>query len=400
MNIVLLTHPVFANYQSIQRYTQMLATGMRKRGHIVEIWSPKAIFYSSFFPGFISKWLGYIDQYIIFPFVIRKRAKTCAANTIFVFTDHALGPWVPLLKNKKHIIHCHDFLAQRSALGEIKYNKTKWTGRKYQAFIRNGYSVGKYFISVSLKTKQDLHQFLSYKPETSEVVYNALNPVFTYCDPAKARILTGNKAGKDLSAGYLLHVGGNQWYKNRLGVIEIYDALRSASDLKLPLLLIGEPLSLNIQKRYQQSPFKSDIHVLCGWDDEYVHLAYSGASVFLFPSLAEGFGWPIAEAMASGCPVITTLDAPMTEVGGNTAFYIPVRPYNDASSKGWANKAAGLIKKILDYSPIERLKVIEAGILNAKRFQEETVLNKIEEIYLSVAVQNKIRKPSPFLAPS
>lgn len=154
MNIVLLTHPCFGNHRSMARYTRMLESGMKERGHRVEIWSPKAIFFSSLFPSFISKWLGYIDQYVIFPFIIKHRSKLWPPDTIFVFTDHALGIWIPLLKNRNHIVHCHDFLAQRSSLDEIEYNRLSWTGRKYQSYIRNGYCQAKHFISVSQKNKK------------------------------------------------------------------------------------------------------------------------------------------------------------------------------------------------------------------------------------------------------
>jgi glycosyltransferase involved in cell wall biosynthesis len=81
-----------------------------------------------------------------------------------------------------------------------------------------------------------------------------------------------------------------------------------------------------LTKSLESSPYKADIHWLSGIDDEHVAHAYSGAAVFLFPSLGEGFGWPIAEAMASGCPVVTTDEAPMTEVAGEAGFLIPRRP--------------------------------------------------------------------------
>jgi glycosyltransferase involved in cell wall biosynthesis len=74
----------------------------------------------------------------------------------------------------------------------------------------------------------------------------------------------------------------------------------------IPLLLIGESPDMKLLEAYSKSPFKSDIHILTGIEDKWVQRAYAGAIVFLFPSYAEGFGWPIAEAMASGCPVITT----------------------------------------------------------------------------------------------
>ena len=54
---------------------------------------------------------------------------------------------------------------------------------------------------------------------------------------------------------YILHVGGNQFYKNRMGVIEIYDQWRKISEKKIPLLLIGEAPELSLKSRYQESPY-------------------------------------------------------------------------------------------------------------------------------------------------
>src|SRR6188508_949356 len=110
------------------RYATMLAKGMNDRGHEVEIWAPKRFFHKLSVHNKLKKWLGYLDQYVLFPFNIRSKIYSAPQSTLFVFTDQALGPWVPLVSNRHHVIHCHDFLAQRSAFGEIPENKVGWTG--------------------------------------------------------------------------------------------------------------------------------------------------------------------------------------------------------------------------------------------------------------------------------
>jgi hypothetical protein len=122
-----------------------------------------------------------------------------------------------MVVKRPHVIHCHDFSAQQSALGYIPENKTGVTGKIYQSLIFRGYSTGKHFISVSKKTQEDLHQLLSASPLTSEVVYNGLNQSFKSLDPEQARKEFSNYFKINLSKGFLLHVGGNQWYKNRPG---------------------------------------------------------------------------------------------------------------------------------------------------------------------------------------
>ncbi|MBC7888336.1 MAG: glycosyltransferase [Ferruginibacter sp.] len=384
MDIVFFVHPDFLDSQSMPRFARMLEAGMAGRGHTISSWTAKPRFFRLPFPKSIKKWMGYIDQFIIFPLEVKRRLKNRTGNTIFVFTDHALGPWVPLVAKFPHVIHCHDFLAQRSGLGEIPENMSSWTGRQYQNFIRRGYSKGKNFISVSEKTRDELHRFMGFLPHCSEMVYNGLNQSFQPNNPQVAGELLSKKFNIDLSDGFILHVGGNQWYKNRLGLIEIYNSWRLISKLNLPLLLIGDQPSAELVSAHTESKFKPDIHFISGVEDENVRLAYSAAAVFIFPSLAEGFGWPIAEAMASGCPVITTNEAPMTEVSGNAGFQIDRRPGNAESVMNWAAESAKLVEMVLTLSPADRGSVIERGLLNVKRFDSKTALDQVEIIYKNV----------------
>jgi glycosyltransferase involved in cell wall biosynthesis len=381
MDIVFFTHPPFLGLESMQRYTSMLSEGMKKKGYNVKIWYPKPRLSKIPSPAFVKKWLGYADQYILFRFDVIWRMKKCYDGTLFVFTDHALGPWVPWIGKRPQVIHCHDFLAQRSALGNIIENPTKWFGRQYQAFIRRGYRHGKNYISVSKKTKEDLHYFLLKSPQVSEVVYNGLNQSFSNTEPNVARSLLAKQIQVNLQEGYILHIGGNQWYKNRVGVIKIYNEFKRSTGSELPLLLIGKSPSPELEHVYQNSAFKSDIYFLTHIGDELLKIAYAGASVFLFPSLDEGFGWPIAEAMASGCPVITTNTAPMTEVGGNAALYIPRMPADKNLIEQWAQEAGNLVNKVIRYTIGERAEIVKSGLVNSERFNTDVALTQIENIY-------------------
>lgn len=383
MHIVFFAHPDFLGHQSMPRFAHMLAAGMRARGHTVETWQPRPWLFRLAAPASLKKWLGYLDQYVVFAYLVRRRLKQCPLGTLFVFTDQALGPWVPLVSHRPHVIHCHDFLAQRSAQGSIAENPTGWTGRYYQAFIRQGYARGQHFISVSHKTRDDLHRFLSLPPQRSEVVYNGLNQAFLPLDPPMQRAKLGQALHQDLMGGYLLHVGGNHWYKNRSGVIEIYDAWRAGGGT-LPLLLVGEKPTAALLAKYENSPYKEQIYLVSGLSDELVRTAYAGATVFLFPSLAEGFGWPIAEAMASGCPVVTTNEAPMTEVAGSAGFLIPRRPQKPAAAAAWAEQAAQVVQQLVTLPAAERAALIRAGLTNAQRFDPSGALNQIESIYRSI----------------
>jgi len=388
MKIVFFAHPLFLGSQSMPRFVSMLAEGMQSHGHEVEIWRPKPLFRNIPLNG-LKKWLGYIDQYLVFPQQVKSKIKNNKKDVLYVVTDHALGPYVPLVANLPHVIHCHDFLAQASAKGVYPQNVTSATGIKYQDYIHSGYSKGKNFISVSEKTKADLSVYLDQQPERSNVIYNGLNPAFKPLQIALSRATLGLELQLDLKNGYILHVGGNQWYKNRTGVIAIYDQWRKLSGLSLPLLLIGQKPAAALIQKYEASPYKDDIHFFSGINDESVRLAYAGASVFLFPSIAEGFGWPIAEAMASGTIVVTTNEAPMLEVAGEAAFLISGKPVAKEMEEKWAAEAAMVLDKAINLDESDRNEWLAKGFQQIEKFKLTDALDRIEKIYREVLNDSK-----------
>lgn len=364
------------------RFAGMIMRGMAKRGHTAELWTCRQIFGGLPIPSaYIRKWLGYADQFLIYPGKLRKLARQQPKDTLFVVTDQALGMWVPCLTHRPHVIHCHDFLALRSALGEFPENPTRWTGRQYQRLIRRGFSRGKAFISDSGKTREDLHRFLPCIPKISELIYIGLNYPFRPMELAERfSLLKGN--GVEISEhGPIIHVGGNQWYKNRRGVLEIYRAYAASRSNPAALWMVGAPPTGQLLDLAASIPGPGKVHFLSGLSNEQVNAAYSHARVLLFPSLGEGFGWPVVEAMASACPVITTNIAPMTEVAGEAARLIPRMPSNAAEQKPWARTAAEVLDGVVRLDGSDRAKMLRQGSLNAARFDTETVLASYEKIY-------------------
>jgi glycosyltransferase involved in cell wall biosynthesis len=331
--------------------------------------------------AFVCKWLGYVDQFVIYPGKLRKMVNQQPDNTLFIITDQALGMWVPCLAHRRHVIHCHDFLALKSALGEFPENPTCWTGRQYQRLIRKGFSHGKVFISVSEKTREDLHRFLPRVPKISEVVHNGLNHSFRPMELAE-RISLLKQVGVEISErGFIVHIGGNQWYKNRKGVLDIYRAYATFYPKPSALWMIGSPPTEQLLNLAASIPNPGKIHFLSGLTNEQVNAAYSHARVLLFPSLGEGFGWPVAEAMAAECPVITTNIAPLTEVAGGTARLIPRMPASGTEREMWARSAAGILDEVVSLKESNWAKILHQGRLNAERFDTETALASYERIY-------------------
>ena len=383
MNIVLFSHPVFMNSQSMPRFARMLEDAYHARGHQVKVWSPQAKAYALLPKGRLSKWAGYIDQYILFPLWVRQQLKTQPANTLYVFCDQALGPWVPLVKSKPHVVHVHDLLALRSALGDIPENPTQWSGRVYQRYIRQGFKQAKHFISISKKTRDDLHHFGEVSPVTSEVVYNGLNYPYAPMLQSDA-IAVLKQAGLPVKPeGMLLHLGGSQWYKNLAGVVRLYIEYAKSEAKPLPLWCISPSPNAKVQALLKELPVQGQVLFFQGIDNQALQAAYSTAHAFIFPSLAEGFGWPIIEAQASGCLVLTTNAAPMNEIGGPSASYIPRLKLTD-DPDAWALKGSNALKLMLNMPEMQRIALVEKGLAHVAQFNADDAIEGYLKTYQQV----------------
>ena len=383
MNIILFSHPLFMNSQSMPRFAGMLKDSFQKLGHKVQVCTPRPYVFKIFSKTKLAKWAGYIDQYVLFPIWVRIFIHFVPANTLFVFSDQALGPWVPLVRRRPHVVHAHDLLALRSAMGLIPENPTSRSGKIYQRYIRWGFQKSKHFISVSNKTKLDLAEYGQVRPVTSEVVYNGLNYPFKPVPFNEAQQLLVETGFDVPNTGVLLHISGNQWYKNVLGVISIYAEYASTHPMPLPLWLIGVGKTEAIQTALSRIPPECKVSFFYKLTGEQIEAAYSVARAFIFPSHAEGFGWPIVEAQACGCAVITTNEAPMNEIGGPEARYLP-RLTATTDVGEWSKQGAAHIAQLLEQSPDKETSCRSARMRWASKFNADTAIASYLEIYKRV----------------
>jgi glycosyltransferase involved in cell wall biosynthesis len=387
VKIVIFRHPAFLTSQSMPRFAEMLRTSYEARGYDVQTWTPTARFYKLLAGHRFAKWGGYIDQYVIFPRQVRRQLKLVGEDTLFVFCDQALGPWVPMVKDRPHVVHVHDLLSLRSALGEIPENGTSFSGRVYQKYIRRGFQQARHFISVSQKTRDDLHRYGQVQPVTSEVVYNGMNYPYVPMAPEGARRVLQDAGLPVAPGGVLLHVGGAQWYKNRVGLFTLY--ARYASDVAdpLPLWCIGPKPNVAAAAALARVPSNGEVRFFQNLDNRTLQAAYSIARVFLFPSFGEGFGWPLIEAQACGCPVITTDEPPMNEIGGAAARYIP-RLKSAAELDVWAAGGAATLRELLALPTAQRDELVQRARDWTRHFDGAAAIDRYLKIYHRVFGQD------------
>lgn len=334
MDITLIGNYPNDENESMNRYAEMLRYLMGELGFHVEIIRPEPIF-GRIRRGSqgLGKWLGYIDKYILFPIALRRylnrRRTTGAVKFIVHICDHSNAVYTQWLKDVPHLVTCHDVMAILSARGLIPGQKTGWTGRLFQNWILSGLKNAAYVICDTEASRSDL---LSLAPELenrSTTIGLPLNYPFAPMTREQALAQLGHlPAGSTFQPKedlFIFHISGNQWYKNREGVIRIFAQLCSShtdwiQTHPLKLILAGRPPTEAINQLIRSEGLEEKVVFVTAVSDSQVCALYNLAEVLVYPSLKEGFGWPIVEAQACGCSVVTTDRPPMNQIAGPAAL--------------------------------------------------------------------------------
>jgi glycosyltransferase involved in cell wall biosynthesis len=376
MKVLLVGNYLPDRQDSMQIYASMLEDGLRVRGHDVCLLQPPAVLgprVAENSPLF--KWLGYADKFVLFRRELRRAARKA---DIVHLCDHSNAMYVPALAHSPHVITCHDVLAIRSAMSHFPENPVSATGRMFQRLIARGLRRAGAILCVSRKTRDDLWQYLAVPEERLHVIPNALAwPYKPISAEASAPLLASVGLRRD--EPYFFHIGGNHWYKNRGVVIEIFAEVR-----KLPqyagakLVMAGGPMLPELRAMAQKHQLGDALIEAVGLRNEQLEALYSRALAMLFPSLEEGFGWPIVEAQACGCPVVTTDRPPMNEVAGGAAILIdPAKPEIGARTIACALQ--------------DTTRMRAEGLRNAASYTTERMLEQCEALYHDVVVARRMR---------
>ncbi|NDJ24021.1 glycosyltransferase [Nostoc sp. B(2019)] len=352
--------------QSMDIFAAMLENYLTQFGHQVRVIRPTPYLGSlHLFPNVFKKWFGYIDKLILFP--LNLRSIISWADVVHI-CDHGNAIYTRYLQNIPHVVTCHDLLAIRSGLGEFPEYKTGWTGKILQQMIVKGLNQAQKVACVSAQTKSDLIHFSNLNENAVILVPVGLN--YPYTPMAALEAKQRLKAlGLPQYCRFILHVGANHWYKNRLGVLAIFSQLMLK--LKQPewyLVMVGKPMTDEMHKFIQSHKLVQRVIELVEVDNENLRALYSSAAALLFPSLQEGFGWPIIEAQACGCPVFTSNRPPMNDVGGEAAIYIDPDNHQDTAEK-----------IVLCLPKLEMLK--PKGFVNSQKFTAHNMISQYIELY-------------------
>ena len=379
--------------RSMRRFTGLLAEGLRAEGVRVERFHPPVVVgrLGASGRGF-GKWVGYIDKYLLLPFFLRRalrRLRRAHGRVIAHICDHSNAPYTRWVADGPHLVTCHDLLAVRSALGEVPENRVRFTGRQQQAMILRGLRRSQSIVCVSGATRDDLHRLIGARPERSRVIPNVLDAAFIReaadgPEPSEAAERPPEAAGILGDAPYVMHVGGDKWYKNRDAVLALFARL-AAEDERLRLAVVGPEFSGDRLDAAGAGHLASRIHYAEGVDDRGLRALYRNASLLLFPSRMEGFGWPILEAQACGCPAATLDRPPMNELNALPELRLPA----DVDAADWAERAARACSAATHATPARRDEMGCRARAFAARFSPGEAARQYREVYDELAARTE-----------
>ena len=280
---------------------------------------------------------------------------------------HGLSHEIPIgiqKTNIKSVVTIHDLIFK------IYPNQFPFIDRQIYDFkFKYACENADVILAVSESTKQDIIKYYRIEESKIQVNYLSADPIFEKQFSITERRIVLEKY--DLPNEFMLYVGSIIERKNLLSIIKAIELL--PADIDLPLVVVGKGKSYfqKIKKYLNTNPIRNRIIFTKYIETADLPALYQSAQLFLFPSIYEGFGIPVIEALYSGTPVITSNISSLPEVGGEAAFLV-----DPHSIKAISNG----IEKVLKDSSL-RKQMIEKGKEHVQKFDGKVLSNQLINFY-------------------
>ena len=276
---------------------------------------------------------------------------------------HGLSGEIPVglhKKNIKSVVTIHDLIFLRYPEFYTRLDRSIYK-KKFQHAVKEADVV----IAVSNQTRKDIIKFLDVEESKIIVIYQGCQKEYKqlYEPEAINQVLQKYQLPQD----FILNVGTVESRKN------ILSAVKAIKDIDTHLVIIGSLTSYGkkVQEYIQKEKMESKVIFLKGLSTYELALLYQGAKVFVYPSLFEGFGIPIIEALFSKTPVITTNYGCFPEAGGPDSIYVDPNNINEISQA---------IHQLLG-TPEERKMIAEKGYQYVQKFNDDIIASEIITVY-------------------
>ncbi|MCD9018340.1 glycosyltransferase family 4 protein [Parachryseolinea silvisoli] len=224
-------------------------------------------------------------------------------------------------------------------------------------------------IAISQQTAQDIVDFLHVDPRKIDVVYQGCHPIFK--QPVSVDVRAQVRQKYDLPDRYILNVGTLESRKNAHQLVKALALL--PQEARIPLVLVGRATAYKeeVVRTARESGIEDQLIFVHQASFQDFPALYQGAEVFVYPSLFEGFGIPLVEAIESGVPVITSTGSCFQEAAGDGALYA-----DPHSAEALAHQLARTLQ-----DATLRSQLVEAGRRYIQQFQPAVIAQRLQEVY-------------------
>ena len=279
---------------------------------------------------------------------------------------HGLSHELPLgIHNSpvKSVVTIHDLIFKHYP-DQYKFVDRQIYDRKFQYACVHADRI----IAISESTKKDIVEFYNIPNEKIEVIYQSCDARFKL--QLSPEIIQKVLNRHQLPSEFLLYVGSIIERKNLLNLVKAINSLSKIDRLPLVVIGKGSDYKKKVVEYIQQQGMTTDI-IFTNVDNSVLPAVYQAASIFIYPSLYEGFGLPIIEALWSRTPVITSQVSSLPEAAGPASALInPQDP----------EAIAHAIQEILQDSNLNQ-RMVDEGMEYAKRFEADQVTTQVMDVY-------------------
>lgn len=273
-----------------------------------------------------------------------------------------LGGWPQKVKS---IVTIHDLIFLRHP------EFYKWIDKniyyyKFKTACRNATHI----IAISECTKRDIMFYFNISPKKISVLYQGCNPIFR--ETKSISEIEQIKIKYDLPEKFMLNVGSIERRKNILLAVKAMGLIENPA----PLYIIGKETEYcdEIRRTIKELNLEKKVFFLKNIPTSELPAIYQAASIFIYPSLYEGFGIPILEALCSGTPVIAAKGSCLEEAGGEHSIYVD--PFD-------VEAMATSIDRILNDPELSGM-MTSAGKAYSERFNDDVIAEQLNDLYKKV----------------
>jgi glycosyltransferase involved in cell wall biosynthesis len=237
----------------------------------------------------------------------------------------------------------------------------------YHNKVKYACSSAQKIVSISNQTKEDIIRFFNVDPDKIEVIYQSVSPVYF-----EQKKLENLHSKYNLSRNFILSVGTLEPRKNQLAILK---ALQSEK-IDFQLVLVGKQTSYtrNLNQFVSENKMENQVKFLNNIAENDLAGLYKLASCSIYISYFEGFGLPVIESMASGCPVITSNVSCLPETAGGAAILCSPGDYSQLGKQ---------LNNLLENENLRNV-LIQKGLERSRFFHPEVFVYKMISLYSGI----------------